>query len=418
MQAPVIAHPAEGMDSASGIGRAFADALHAGLARVAHERVPAAVSGFAGNPPQVSSARSGSSPSLAFVTSPAPVNELLKEHTESVVRYFESRLPTVLEPMDRHDPGLRSGLVAHARRILANATGAGRRAAPEAPAATDRRAVAPHQETVAATLLMECALASLLDGSPGPPGNGSGPSGPAPRAALEAMQALGRAIRRNGDFTDPQGPLDCCWQERRRIARDLHDHLGHSLRTAVGLADSLLEAHRPEADCRPELGVQALLVQAQEQLRGLVTGLVEHSALPPLREAVQRYVADTAPPGIDVAVKVTGNERLVPDAPRRDLYLVIREALHNSLSHAQADRIAVSIRFTRWWVHAGVSDNGCGFDTERELAPGHAGQGIRSMTERMEDIAGQLTVESSPGRGTRVDARLPIRPPTPQRKGA
>ncbi|MEV4437388.1 ATP-binding protein [Streptomyces sp. NPDC049555] len=223
---------------------------------------------------------------------------------------------------------------------------------------------------------------------------------PAPAAPAEPdPDPLPPAAPAAGAATDEHA--DCRWHERRRVARDLHDHIGGALATARRLI----------AECAPEVrdperlaAAVTFLSEAEGHLRGLLGELVTATELPPLREAVEGFAAEAAPPGVEVTVKVTGNERLVATAHRRALFLSVREALRNSFEHAGASRVAVSVRTTRWWVHAAVEDDGRGFD------PARAGAGIASMQQRVEEIGGRLTVESSPVDGTRVDLHVPLRP--------
>ncbi|MFF4224812.1 sensor histidine kinase [Streptomyces abikoensis] len=213
-----------------------------------------------------------------------------------------------------------------------------------------------------------------------------------------------------GPTATPDEHTDCRWQERRRVARDLHDHIGGALATARRL---LVECGPGVDDPGRLAAAQVFLHEAEDHLRGLLGELVTATELPPLGEAIEGFAAEAAPPGLDVTVKITGNENLVATAHRRALFLAVREALRNTFEHAGASRVAVSVRTTRWWVHAAVEDDGRGFDPERATdGEGRPARGIASMTQRVEDIGGKLTIESSPVDGTRVDMHLPLRPRT------
>ncbi|MFF4160563.1 sensor histidine kinase [Streptomyces sp. NPDC001678] len=208
----------------------------------------------------------------------------------------------------------------------------------------------------------------------------------------------------------PDEHTDCRWQERRRVARDLHDHIGGALATARRL---LVECGPGVDDPGRLAAAQVFLHEAEDHLRDMLGELVTATELPPLGEAIEGFAAEAAPPGLDVTVKITGNENLVATAHRRALFLAVREALRNTFEHAGASRVAVSVRTTRWWVHAAVEDDGRGFDPERvTTGAGRPARGIASMTQRVEDIGGKLTIESSPVDGTRVDMHLPLRPRT------
>ncbi|MFD4047481.1 ATP-binding protein [Streptomyces sp. NPDC058611] len=111
-------------------------------------------------------------------------------------------------------------------------------------------------------------------------------------------------------------------------------------------------------------------------------------------------------------MKVTGDETAACERWRRELSFVLREAVRNCLAHAGAERIEVTVRTTRRWMHARVQDDGAGFAVEAgpgrtQREPG-TGNGLRSMRGRIEDLAGRLRVESAVGEGTRVEIHLPF----------
>ncbi|MBD0422094.1 histidine kinase [Streptomyces sp. TRM S81-3] len=228
--------------------------------------------------------------------------------------------------------------------------------------------------------------------------------------------AYGRARRTGGDCDAPvrlesvpavRDHGDLVWRERRLLARTVHDELG----TALSTAARRIEQHAAEpAACSHLDAAREALQQAIDITRRLTGGLHAQTVLPPLVEALEEF-ADTVGPGTaKVRFRATGDERLLADVCRRELFLAAREALHNALRHAGARQVTVTLRFTRRWAHLGVVDDGAGFDTAAVLAAGHRAPGLRSMADRVEDLGGRLTVESTPGEGTRVDVHLPLRP--------
>ncbi|GGY84646.1 sensor histidine kinase [Streptomyces omiyaensis] len=359
------------------IGPGFAEALQQGLDRVAR------------------SAPSRGAVARVFV--PTEGAEVpagpLRLHVEAVLRRFESALPGVLSAGDRWDPAVRGPLVTWAGAVLAVAFGAeagGVRAPGPQPAV-------PHLPAVS-SLLMECAVLQMMESG-----------------CLDApsVQALGEALRQTGRADDPAGGRlsACCWGEQRRISRELHDEVADGVGTARLLLERLEAAAGPEGADRGGLAAAGhALRKADIRLRALIRRERVRAALPPLDAAVRRFAAGLAPEGVRLSVRSTGDEGLIPDARRRDLYLVVCEALRNSFAHSGARHVKVVIRSTRWWAYASVEDDGRGFDFTRELRPGHDHQGFRSMTERMEDIGGRLTVSSSPLEGTHIEAHLPLRP--------
>jgi signal transduction histidine kinase len=87
-------------------------------------------------------------------------------------------------------------------------------------------------------------------------------------------------------------------------------------------------------------------------------------------------------------------------------YRIVQEALTNIMKHAHATRVSVQIEDAPGEMRLTISDNGEGFDPGGEF-PGHLG--LKSMRERAVKLGGDLVIESEPGAGTRVIARLPVR---------
>ncbi|MEV0638642.1 ATP-binding protein [Streptomyces sp. NPDC050619] len=205
---------------------------------------------------------------------------------------------------------------------------------------------------------------------------------------------------------------DCVWYERRRLAREVHDELGAALATAA----HRIELHAVEATPDTAEGThldaaRRAIREAIELTRRMAGGLHDQTVLPPLPRVLREF-ATTASEAVDVRFRTTGNERLLSDACRRELFLTVKEAMSNAFRHSGARQVTVTMRFTPRWAHARIADTGVGFDTDDVLAPGFRAPGLRSMTDRIEDLGGRLTIASDPGSGTRVDVHLPLRPRT------
>ena len=117
----------------------------------------------------------------------------------------------------------------------------------------------------------------------------------------------------------------------------------------------------------------------------------------------------------DVHVGGFGPERL-PAASETALYRIVQEALTNVARHAEATRVSVILQTSESGVRAIVEDDGKGFDPDQLLRLPAVGRrlGLLGMQERIALVGGTLTVESSPGYGTTVYARVPL----PPREGA
>jgi signal transduction histidine kinase len=107
-----------------------------------------------------------------------------------------------------------------------------------------------------------------------------------------------------------------------------------------------------------------------------------------------------------VQLQVTGAARRLA-APIEDAsFRIIQEGLNNVIKHAGAEEARVELEFDHAWLRVSVIDTGVGFDPS---SPPQSGKlGMTSMRERAESVGGRLTVESAPGRGTRVRAEFPV----------
>jgi signal transduction histidine kinase len=98
-----------------------------------------------------------------------------------------------------------------------------------------------------------------------------------------------------------------------------------------------------------------------------------------------------------------------PDVPlevKEDIYRIAQEVLHNTVKHARASKVGISMRCSPEHITLDILDDGIGFDARGEF-PGHLG--LRSMRERAGRLGGTLEVDSAPEEGTRVRASIPIR---------
>lgn len=196
--------------------------------------------------------------------------------------------------------------------------------------------------------------------------------------------------------------------ERRRIARDLHDEIGQSLTSVlIGLrtAEEALSFDEARARLGDLRGIAAgALDEVRRLARGLRPSVLDDLGLGP---ALERYAEDYARAhGLRAEVQVgTLNGRL-PDEVETTLYRIAQEALTNTARHAQASRVRVSVLRGPDAVTLTVTDDGRGFSSSGILAGQHLG--LASMRERASLLNGSVCVESRAGAGTTVQVRLPL----------
>lgn len=197
--------------------------------------------------------------------------------------------------------------------------------------------------------------------------------------------------------------------ERRRVARDLHDQTSQLL-AELTLAISAMDVHRRLS---PDLAsrvaeIEKIAEELGRQVHGLAVRL-RPTALDDvgLVAAVQQLLSDwsgrTQVP-VDFEASGLGGDRLPPEV-ETVLYRVIQEALTNVAKHARANMVSVVISRDDRTAVAIIEDDGCGFD----LSLAGAGRlGIVGMRERVALAGGELELESRKGGGTTVIARIPL----------
>jgi MYXO-CTERM domain-containing protein len=196
-------------------------------------------------------------------------------------------------------------------------------------------------------------------------------------------------------------------EERLRLARDLHDALGHnvamiSLQSAVAaeaLPERVPEAQRAVAEIRSvSLAAMADLRSTVRRLRRLDSAVELPAGLNELPALAEQARSN----GLDVRIVESGDDRDVHIAVGQAAYRIVQEALTNVIRHASAATAVITLDRGPYALTVTVRDNGQG---ARELV---AGNGIRGMKERAAEWGGEVTVTSSGrGAGTVVTAVLP-----------
>ena len=202
-------------------------------------------------------------------------------------------------------------------------------------------------------------------------------------------------------------------EERRRIARELHDETAQSLASLL-LGLSALQESRTLKGARAQAReLHQVVTRALGEVRRLASGL-RPSALDDLGlpAAVARYADDFGKSrGLAITVDTAGlGAERMPPMVETALYRIMQEALSNVARHAGARSVRLQLDRFGAMVSMIVTDDGSGFDPDRPPAPATAahGLGIHTMRERALVLNGTLTIQSAPGRGTRVSVEIPV----------
>lgn len=206
--------------------------------------------------------------------------------------------------------------------------------------------------------------------------------------------------------------LDAQEEERRRIARELHDETAQEL-TALLVRIRLASAASREPATRERLAelrvTSARVLDGVRRLaRELRPTILDDLGLV---EAVRACAQDIAArEGLRVAVRANDLDGRLDPARELVLYRVVQEALSNVAKHAGARNVEVTLDRVGGAVVATVSDDGCGFDlaTAIDVTPTGQGLGLLGMRERLALVGGELEIDTPLGRGTRVRARVPL----------
>ena len=200
-------------------------------------------------------------------------------------------------------------------------------------------------------------------------------------------------------------------EERQKLARDLHDSVSQALYgIALGLHTARIQLDRDPQKLPESIDdLLSLAEAALAEMRALIFELRPESLE---REGL---VAALAKQGAalqarhDMTVQTDLCEELaLPLTVKQELYRIAQEALHNTVKHAHASKVALVLRRTANAVILEVGDDGVGFDPLGSF-PGHLG--LRSMQERVSRLDGRLQIESAPGQGTHMLAQVPLGKP-------
>jgi signal transduction histidine kinase/ligand-binding sensor domain-containing protein len=201
-------------------------------------------------------------------------------------------------------------------------------------------------------------------------------------------------------------------KERARIAKDIHDDLGADL-TQIAFMGELAQQDRgePEQVAGRIAKISATARQAIKSLDEIVWAVNPHNdTLAHLIDYAGQFALDFLRlAGIRCRADFPDQipERELSTDLRHNLFLVIKESLHNIVKHAGATEVWLRVKNAETFLEITIEDNGYGFDHADKTPDDALADGLRNMRQRMTDIGGECCFESQPGRGTKVILRLP-----------
>ena len=198
--------------------------------------------------------------------------------------------------------------------------------------------------------------------------------------------------------------------ERRRIARELHDETGQSLTALVVNLDFLVRHPVGEDVLRQRLAsvrdmAEATLAEVRRVIHEMRPSVLDDLGL---EAAVRWLVRRFEPSGLNVSIEMKGLGGRLPGPLEITVFRLVQEACTNTVKHAGASGLGIRISHTGERMDVEVRDNGKGFDPAALSAGAGAGMGLAGLRERVLLLGGTLEVRSAPGTGTTILARLPV----------
>jgi signal transduction histidine kinase len=226
----------------------------------------------------------------------------------------------------------------------------------------------------------------------------------------EADEAKERAVR--AEHEREERARAAVTEERARIARELHDVVGHSVSVMTVQASAVRRLLRPDQDREREalLIVEQTGREALAEMRRMVGVLRRPEEAPalapqPSLEHLDKLVEQAREAGLPVELRVEGDPLPLPAGVDLTAYRLVQEGLTNALKHARAERAQVVVRYGDGGIEVTVSDDGRGAGSGDG-----GGHGLVGMRERVAVYGGELEAGPRPEGGYRLRARLPLIP--------
>jgi len=207
-------------------------------------------------------------------------------------------------------------------------------------------------------------------------------------------------------------------EERRHIAQELHDG---PLQALIHLCRQIDALDGPPSGPDPAgvrdterlAAMRSSVEDTVAELRSIARGL-RPSVLDDLGlvASINQVVSEaTERQGFESSFTIDGTVTRLPPAMELAVFRIAQEAVTNAERHASAHRVDVALRFGDGWLGLSVTDDGAGFDPQRQFWGDNQSLGLPGMSERARLVGGRLRVTSKIGRGTTVDARVPVARP-------
>jgi NarL family two-component system sensor histidine kinase LiaS len=223
----------------------------------------------------------------------------------------------------------------------------------------------------------------------------------------EQVTSLQRLSTNNAELAE-KAKLSAVVEERQRLARDLHDAVSQQLfaisMTATALGRTLeKDAERAK---RQVTLIEEMSSVAQSEMRALLLHLRPvHLEGKPFVVALRELLQELSTK-MQVAIQWEMDEDIrLAKGVEDQLFRIAQEAISNTLRHSRAEKLEMKLLRRVDGVRLSIRDNGIGFDLDQKK---HASYGLVSMSERVSEIGGFIHIVTTPGKGTKIEIRVPV----------
>ncbi|MEA4877440.1 MAG: histidine kinase [Aminobacterium sp.] len=203
-------------------------------------------------------------------------------------------------------------------------------------------------------------------------------------------------------------------RDSRALARDLHDGPAQKLSGAImlyDLAERYIETGKNHEAIEELRKVKKQMQEAMADIRTFLFQIYPQGLEEGLDVALQRYAKQASDRyGVEISFQASGDIVSIPMALRSNLFRVIHQAMDNAIQKGDAKNVKIALSAGTDAFSAKISDDGKGFDVEEAKADARerGSYGLMNMEERTRLFGGNISIDSSPGRGTTVSMRVPI----------
>lgn len=197
--------------------------------------------------------------------------------------------------------------------------------------------------------------------------------------------------------------------EKERISRDLHDNVGSQLTIiSSGIDNAAYLAEKHKLNPEKLLQINETVRETVQNLRDSIWATHQNEiSINNFQNRLREYLAKSVGDNLTFHVNLAGKNVLLSSTLALTLFRIIQEAIQNSLKHAKASEILINGQFDDERGKVEIADNGKGFDVNQVIKA--ESYGLNNMTQRIEDLAGNLKMASRPNEGTKITLEFPTK---------